>query len=405
MFTTVRTLGLVLATAATLAGCNASLPTIGTLTPKGDVVGANTARGKVRVALAGLGKAYQVLATRADVSRLKLKLTSHNGGKVQTRELGPKDLAKPVVYVDFDAVQAGRATLAVNAFDAQGRAIGKGENGTAVAAGKTSTVHVNVKLDPAAGEGQVDAVITFTEGVTPEPTPRDGEEAFRKADRDGDGWLSLKEYTVGWPHAWGGVVIGYPGPEPMPMPFPGDEPVTNGLTPADGGVATNELVRADEAMPAPMPPIRPCYEPAMAQADGQPAGLFAPRCLPPVDEARQDFRRRDVDHDGRLSLAEFLGNVPTSWCDSRFIDLDRDADERLSFNEWQDGQPVPMPAIEPAQVDPATGGAAPAIGVVKPGRPVQEWLYVRFKAMDVNGDGLLDRDEFCNGDGGPIIAY
>ena len=375
MFTTIRTLGIVLAATATLAGCNAAVPTLNVISDKGGVVTSEAARGKVRVALTGgLGQGYKTLATRADVARLKLVLSGKPGTKPQVRELGPKDLAKPMIYVDFDRVSAGKASLAVSAFDAQGAAIGKGESGTAVSAGKTSTVHVKVKLDPSAGEGRVDAVITFEESITPDPTPRDGEEAFRKADRDGDGWLSLGEYSQGWPHAWG-PVIGYPA-SPAPMRCPVGAPQA-----AEGGTTAAAGVSADQIA------ILPCW----SGSEEPSAGLAAYPCEPPIDQARQDFRRRDVDRDGRLSLAEFLGMVPTSWCDSRFIDLDRDADDRLSFNEWAAHQPIPM--------------IAPGEGDMMPGRPVKDWLYVRFKGLDVSGDGLLDRDEFCNGESGPIVAY
>lgn len=265
MITTARTLAALVA-CATLAGCHVDVPAMSVITPKAGVVGQNAARGQVRVALAGLGKAYRVLATRADVYRLELELTTQPGGKVQARKVGPKELAKPMVYVDFDGVAAGKATLAVRAYDAQGQAIGKGENGTAVSAGKTSTVHVNVKLDPDAGAGRVEAVVTFTETATPEETPRDAEEAFRRADRDGDGWVSQEEYVKGWPHPWGrGIAYPMAAAEPAIAP-------------------------ADQAMTKPAIGI-----------------------MPPLDPAREEFRRRDANHDGRLSLAEFLGEVPVIW--------------------------------------------------------------------------------------------
>ena len=266
MITTTRALAAALVACATLAGCHVDVPAMSVVAPKAGVVAQNAARGQVRVALAGLGKGYQVLATRADVYRLELELTTHPGGKVQARKVGPKELAKAMVYVDFDGVAAGKATLAVRAFDAQGRAIGKGENGTAVAAGKTSTVHVNVKLDPDAGTGTVAAVVTFEQTVSPEEPPQDGVAAFRKADADRDGWLSVEEYVKGWPHPWGGVVA-YPMPAVMEAP-----------------------VAADQAMAKPAIGI-----------------------MPPLDPAREEFRRRDADHDGRLSLAEFLGEVPPIW--------------------------------------------------------------------------------------------
>lgn len=285
MFATARTLAAALVACAALAGCNVTVPAAAVITPKAGVVAQNAARGQVRVALAGLGKAYQVLATREDVHRLELELTSHPGGKVQARKVGPKELAKPLVYVDFDGVATGKATLAVRAYDAQGRAIGKGENGTAVAAGKTSTVHVKVKLDPAAGEGRVAAVVTFEEGVSPEEPPRDGVAAFRKADADRDGWLSVEEYVKGWPHAWGGA-IAYPMPavtEPAVAPEPG---------------VASAIARADQAL------IAPCWAGEGVSTDVRPFPF------PCEDPARRDFRFRDADGDGRLSLAEFLGDVP-----------------------------------------------------------------------------------------------
>ena len=108
--------------------------------------------------LADLGPTYvklgQLLATREDVHHLRATLTSGAGSKPQVREVGPKELAKPQVYVDFDAVAAGKASLKVEAFDKADKAIGKGENGTAVVGGKVNTVHVDVKLDAGAATAQ-----------------------------------------------------------------------------------------------------------------------------------------------------------------------------------------------------------------------------------------------------------
>ena len=378
---TARVLAAVIAASAALSGCSAALPPTGGLTPTrgaGPAAGA-AQRGKVRVAFAGgLGQGYKTLATRADVARVKLALTSHPGGKVQVRELGPKELAKAMVYVDFDAVAAGKATLAVDAFDAQGRAIGKGENGTAVAAGKTSTLHVAVKLDPAVGTGDVDAVFTFVDTYTPAPPRRDGVVAFRRAARDGDGWLSLGEYTQGWPHAWG--VVAYPMPVPMIAPAePGTPPDQAMIAPAIApapGVAVGE----------PAPGGWACATVAFGQAPD--AATIAYPCQPPVDPARQDFRRRDADRDGRLGLAEFLGQAPLSWADARFIDLDLDSDDRLAYGEWVGGEgfPRPMPMDAPAT------------------KPAPNWRYERFKALDTNADGWLDRAEFA-ASLGDVVAF
>jgi len=286
-----------LAAALLLTGCQAPGLTI-TVAPTKPITAKAT--GSVRVALAGLAAtaAYKTLATRSDVARLRATLTSHQATKSQVREIGPKELAKPQAYIDFDAVAAGKATLVVDAFDAAGRAIGRGEDATAIVGGKVNNLHVRVKLDANAGEGKVNAIVTFEDGPGGEPYPADGEAAFRRADRDADGWVSLAEYRTGWPHGWGGVA--YAEPAGVGYAEPG----------ATGGAQAEAIGYAGPGTIAYPAPVYPgCMIPMPVEPQFAPIETVAP--MPPVDvwslDATRDFKCRDANGDQRLSLDEFLG--------------------------------------------------------------------------------------------------
>jgi hypothetical protein len=298
-----------LAAALLLTGCQAPALSI-TVAPTKPLTTKANATGAVRVALAGLATtaAYKTLATRSDVARLRATLTSHQVNKSQVREIGLKELAKPQAYIDFDAVAAGKATLFVEAFNAGGRAIGRGENATAIVGGTLNTLHVRVKLDADDGEGKVNAIVTFEDAPDGEPYPADGEAAFRRADRDADGWVSLAEYRTGWPHAWGGIA--YAEPDAIGYADPG----VTGDAERDAGGYTGSDTTTYPAPGFPGCAIKMPVEPQLARIAATETVASIPAVDPRYLDATRDFECRDQNGDQRLSLEEFLGfPIYTDW--------------------------------------------------------------------------------------------
>lgn len=254
-----------------LGGCGVSIVP-GAVTKAATRASAKQA-GAVRVQFAGLA-AYKTLATSADIDHVTATLTAANGAS-QTRKLDATALRRPQVFVDFNAVGAGNAKLEVLAYDANDTRIGEGNNTSFVAAGATTDMRVRVAIDPNAGMGNVQAIVTFDSVSTP---PADDRVAtFRKADADNDGYLALDEYRT--------TVPAYPM------------------------MADDAKVQPTGAMPIYCGPIDP---PLALNAGAQTTTTTLIAYPPCRDQVAQQFNNLDLDHDGRLTLVEFLGaGVPT----------------------------------------------------------------------------------------------
>ncbi|MEB3327945.1 MAG: hypothetical protein VKQ33_01795 [Candidatus Sericytochromatia bacterium] len=345
MFPFARPLSLVLAAAVLLPGC-ASVGGAGVKPPaKPFVVRPSLKAGAVKVSFPGLKPAtplYRTLATRADIAAVGLTLIDARGHK-QFRRLERAELWVPRVEVAFAQVSAGAIEFLVQAFDDEGRAIGEASQVDRVQANRTTVMKLAVKLTPAGGTGDVSAVIDFIDG---DPVPVCGAEAFHRADRNQDRFLELAEYLAGYPFATCDEPVVGPMPEPPPVVV---SPVVDTPVPV-------HTVRRLSA------PFRPELPPGLAA-----------------------FQALDVDQNGLLSLAEFLGWVlpPSDPCGDHFQALDVDGDGRLTFQEWRVSRPVPMLALE---------------GVARLTPPADVLERQAFDAVDLDGDGHLDRDEHC----GPV---
>jgi hypothetical protein len=245
-------------TALTLAalfttGCHVQIvPAVGVV--GNPPVTAKQETGSVKVAFQGQ-TGYETLATRYDVHHVKLTLQPERG-KAQEREvyLQGQDLSN----IEFKKVSTGKAVLSVVAFDVENRAIGKGVNSAFVGAKEAVFIHVAVKLQPEGDGGDVNALITFEDGL-------DEDNGFHQADLDGDGYLDRGEYRNVY------YRLGVPVPTPTPMYA--------------------------------VDPVPPSY---LTQSTP-----VMPNCIPPQpeDAAMSAFNQKDWDRDGRLNLDEYLGRV------------------------------------------------------------------------------------------------
>lgn len=250
--TTSRMIGCALTLAALFTtGCHVQLGTTPVVDGKPPVT-ASTATGKVKVAFQGLG-AYKTLATRYDIHRVELTLQPARG-KAQFRKVGLEELQQGSVSLDFKKVATGQAELHVTAFDAGKQVIGKGYNAAHVSARSTAFIHVAVKMDGDPDSGNVNALITFEDGL-------DDEAIFFESDRNGDGYLNFGEFRSAYNR------------RPWPIPMVGNP-----------AVAVCNMIGPDGAAPiAPMPPVE--------------------------DPLRSAFAQKDWNGDGLLSLDEFLGRM------------------------------------------------------------------------------------------------
>jgi len=102
------------------------------------------------------------------------------------------------------------------------------------------------------------------------------------------------------------------------------------------------------------------------------------------------FNHLDSDESGTISFAEFVAPKLVK-AEKKFITLDTDEDGLLTLEEMQAGHTAPDDSIDR---DAIRQCVADSLGVDLPERMTGE---ERFAAVDTNGDGFLDWDEYTAG--------
>lgn len=326
--------------------------------------------GAVKVSFPGLQPAaavYKTMATRYDIDEVKISLQSPTG--VQVRRLTRAQLMVPMVVVQFDKVPTGWFTFSVEAYDNTGRNIGQGIEKGQVKANQTTQMNMSVQLDSDDATGDVAAVIEFIDG---RPSVPCGADAFYAADKNGDSQLSIKEFAAEFPYCGGGQIQ-----PPAPPVF--IQPIARVNPP---------LTTQTVPLPETLPPV--------AAPEKSEEAAYTLQTSPVVHDAYETFSQLDSNHDGYLSLREFLAEPkPEDPCGTDFHNLDLNGDGVLQFMEWRNGQPrvMPMPMPRP-------WGASPEVETMKahvsrPIMPEDNWLRREFKQLDGNGNGVIEREEFC----------
>lgn len=127
-----------------------------------------TSGGRFDVVFQGLRTGYKVQATRADIAKVRIVLTSPRLIEPMVKTVSEAELNQIVVTVPFTNVPAGDVGVKVQALDKDDRVIGAKESASNVAVGQTTVLQMAVKLDAVTGNGNLATTITFED---PSPAP------------------------------------------------------------------------------------------------------------------------------------------------------------------------------------------------------------------------------------------
>lgn len=126
--------------------------------------------GRFDVVFQGLKRGYRVQATRADIAKVRITLTSPRLLEPMVKLVDSDALNQVVVTVPFTNVPAGDVQVTVQALDADDRIIGAKQSTSSINDGQTTVLQMAVRLDAQTGSGDLATVITF-EDPTPAPSP------------------------------------------------------------------------------------------------------------------------------------------------------------------------------------------------------------------------------------------
>jgi hypothetical protein len=134
-----------------------------------DAMDLRTEGGRFNVVFQGLKGGYKVQATRADIAKVRITLTSPRLLEPMVKVVDEDELNQVVVTVPFTNVPAGDVQVMVQAIDKDGRVIGAKQSTSAITNGQTTVLQMAVRLDATTGSGDLATVITF-EDPTPAPS-------------------------------------------------------------------------------------------------------------------------------------------------------------------------------------------------------------------------------------------
>lgn len=169
------------AAAVVLAGCGSHVGSGLAVRPAAiavqhDAMDLRTGGGRFNVVFQGLKGGYKVQATRADIAKVRITLTSPRLLEPMVKVVDEDELNQVVVTVPFTNVPAGDVQVMVQAIDKDNRVIGAKQSTSAITNGQTTVLQMAVRLDAATGSGDLATVITFEEptpapSATPTPAP------------------------------------------------------------------------------------------------------------------------------------------------------------------------------------------------------------------------------------------
>jgi hypothetical protein len=162
------------AAAVVLAGCGSPVGTGLAVRPAAiavehDAMDLRSEGGRFNVVFQGLKGGYKVQATRQDIAKVRITLTSPRLLEPMVKVVDEDELNQVVVTVPFTNVPAGDVQVMVQAIDKDNRVIGAKQSTSAITNGQTTVLQMAVRLDAATGSGDLATVITF-EDPTPAPT-------------------------------------------------------------------------------------------------------------------------------------------------------------------------------------------------------------------------------------------
>lgn len=134
-----------------------------------DAMDLRTEGGRFNVVFQGLKGGYKVQATKADIAKVRITLTSPRLLEPMVKVVDEDALNQVVVTVPFTNVPAGDVQVTVQAIDKDGRVIGAKQSTSAINNGQTTVLQMAVRLDATTGSGDLATVITF-EDPTPAPS-------------------------------------------------------------------------------------------------------------------------------------------------------------------------------------------------------------------------------------------
>lgn len=162
------------AAAVVLAGCGSQVGSGLAVRPvaiavQHDNMDLRTEGGRFNVVFQGLKGGYKVQATRADIAKVRITLTSPRLLEPMVKVVDKDALNQVVVTVPFTNVPAGDVQVTVQAIDKDDRVIGAKQSTSAITNGQTTVLQMAVRLDAVTGSGDLATVITF-EDPTPAPS-------------------------------------------------------------------------------------------------------------------------------------------------------------------------------------------------------------------------------------------
>ena len=142
------------------------------VTPDGDVHESGKLTVSIRGFLDNLSKKRRLLATLADVEKVVVEVSASGLSFSQTIEKA--DINSGTTSATFTGIPEGAATVTMKAYNASNQLIGQASKATSVTAGNTTTVEIQLQLDPTYTQPPTGGGSSNTGSITANGTIIDG---------------------------------------------------------------------------------------------------------------------------------------------------------------------------------------------------------------------------------------